>query len=68
MIEFLFDYETLRVIWWVLLGVLLIGFALTDGFDLGSGILLPFVARTDGQRPVTSILEGQHAAQATAAQ
>src|SRR5207249_5641970 len=45
----LLDYETLRVIWWVLLGVLLIGFALTDGFDLGSGILLPFVARTDGQ-------------------
>ena len=24
------------VIWWVLLGVLLIGFAVTDGFDLGS--------------------------------
>jgi cytochrome d ubiquinol oxidase subunit II len=44
------DYETLRVIWWVLLGVLLIGFALTDGFDLGCGILLPFVARSDGQR------------------
>ena len=46
------DYETLRVIWWVLLGVLLIGFALTDGFDLGSGILLPFVARSDGQRRI----------------
>ena len=44
------DYETLRVIWWVLLGVLLIGFAVMDGFDLGSGILLPFVARSDGQR------------------
>ena len=29
------DYETLRVIWWLLLGVLLIGFAVTDGFDLG---------------------------------
>ena len=43
----LFDYETLRLIWWVLLGVLLIGFALTDGFDLGVGALLPFVAKTD---------------------
>ena len=31
------DYETLRLIWWLLLGVLLIGFAVTDGFDLGVG-------------------------------
>lgn len=46
------DYETLRVIWWVLLGVLLIAFAVTDGFDLGSGILLPFVAQNDGERRV----------------
>ena len=47
MIEFLFDYGTLRVLWWALLGVLLIGFAATDGFDMGVGALLPFVARTD---------------------
>lgn len=46
------DYETLRVIWWVLLGVLLIGFAVMDGFDLGTGTLLPFVARTDIERRV----------------
>src|SRR5438876_9074142 len=52
MIEFLFDYETLRVIWWILLGVLLIGFAATDGFDMGVGALLPFVAKTDAQRRV----------------
>ncbi|WP_428981663.1 cytochrome d ubiquinol oxidase subunit II [Novosphingobium album (ex Liu et al. 2023)] len=45
-----FDYETLRIIWWLLLGVLLIGFALTDGFDLGTAALLPFVARTDEER------------------
>lgn len=44
------DYATLRMIWWGLLGVLLIGFALTDGFDLGVGALLPFVARTDEER------------------
>lgn len=44
------DYETLRLIWWVLLGVLLIGFALTDGFDLGVAALLPFVARNDVER------------------
>ncbi|MGB8841999.1 MAG: cytochrome d ubiquinol oxidase subunit II [Aliidongia sp.] len=46
------DYATLRVIWWLLLGVLLIGFAIMDGFDLGTGMLLPFVARTDGERRV----------------
>jgi cytochrome d ubiquinol oxidase subunit II len=46
----MFDYETLRLIWWVLLGTLLIGFALTDGFDLGVAALLPFVGRTDAER------------------
>jgi cytochrome d ubiquinol oxidase subunit II len=46
----MFDYELLRLIWWALLGVLLIGFALTDGFDLGTATLLPFVARTDAER------------------
>lgn len=48
----LIDLETLRVIWWGLLGVLLIGFALTDGFDMGVGALLPFVAKTDVERRV----------------
>ncbi|WP_136637519.1 cytochrome d ubiquinol oxidase subunit II [Pseudooceanicola onchidii] len=46
------DFDTLRLIWWVLLGVLLIGFALTDGFDMGVGALLPFVAKTDVERRV----------------
>ncbi len=45
-------YEHLRIIWWVLLGVLLIGFAIADGFDLGTAILLPFVGKTDGERRV----------------
>lgn len=44
------DYETMRVIWWALMGVLLIGFALTDGFDLGAAALLPFVGRNDEER------------------
>jgi cytochrome d ubiquinol oxidase subunit II len=46
------SFEVLRVIWWLLLGVLLIGFALTDGFDLGVGALLPFVGKTDKERRV----------------
>jgi cytochrome d ubiquinol oxidase subunit II len=48
----LFDYLTLKIIWWVFVGVLLIGFAVMDGFDLGVGTLLPFIARTDEQRRV----------------
>jgi cytochrome d ubiquinol oxidase subunit II len=46
------DYETLRLVWWALLGTLLVGFAIFDGFDLGIAILHPFVARTDAQRRV----------------
>jgi len=49
---FLFDYFTLKIIWWLFVCVLLIGFALLDGFDLGVGIMLPFVAKTDDQRRV----------------
>ncbi len=48
----LIDFDILRVIWWALLGVLLIGFALTDGFDMGVGALLPFVAKSDVERRV----------------
>lgn len=44
------DFATLRVIWWALVGVLLIGFALTDGYDMGVGALLPFVAKDDRER------------------
>ena len=46
------DYQTLRIIWWLLLGVLLIGFAIMDGFDLGTAALLPFVGKTDDERRV----------------
>ncbi len=46
------DYETLRLIWWALLGILLIGFAVMDGFDLGTAALLPFVAKTDTERRI----------------
>ncbi len=48
----LLAYDTLRLIWWLLIGVLLVGFAVTDGFDLGSGILLPLVGHTDLERRV----------------
>jgi cytochrome d ubiquinol oxidase subunit II len=46
------EFATLKVIWWLLLGVLLAGFAIMDGFDLGAAIMLPFVGRTDAERRV----------------
>jgi|TARA_Y100000589_G_scaffold332204_2_gene390213 cytochrome bd ubiquinol oxidase subunit II len=54
------DYETLKLIWWGLVGVLLIGFALTDGFDMGVGVLLPFLGRNDEQRRVIINTVGPH--------
>lgn len=47
-----FDYETLKLIWWLFIGVLLIGFAVTDGFDMGVAAWLPFLGKTDDERRV----------------
>jgi cytochrome d ubiquinol oxidase subunit II len=49
---YVFDYATLKVIWWVVVGILLVGFAILDGWDLGVGMLLPYVGRTDDERRV----------------
>lgn len=48
----MFDYEILRLIWWVLIGVLLVGFAITDGFDMGVGALVPVIGKNDNERRV----------------
>ena len=48
----LLSYDILRVIWWLLIGIVLVGFAVTDGFDMGACTLLPFVAKTDTERRV----------------
>jgi cytochrome d ubiquinol oxidase subunit II len=44
------DYPTLRFIWWLILGALLIGFAVMDGFDLGVGATFRFLGRNDEER------------------
>ncbi len=49
--EFL-SYEYLKFVWWLLIGVLWIGFALTEGFDMGVAMILPFVGKTDDERRV----------------
>lgn len=56
----LFDYETLKLIWWGLLSVLLIGFAIMDGHDLGVCSLLPFVGKTDEEKRVIINTVGPH--------
>lgn len=45
------EYTWLQATWFVLLGVLLAGYAVLDGFDLGVGILHP-LARTDRDRRI----------------
>lgn len=54
------DYETLKLIWWLLVGVLLVGFAIMDGHDMGVGTLLPFVGRSDVERRVVINTVGPH--------
>jgi cytochrome bd ubiquinol oxidase subunit II len=48
----IFDYATLKVIWWCFIGGIIIVFALTDGWDLGIGMLSPFLGKSDGERRI----------------
>ncbi|MCE0492820.1 cytochrome d ubiquinol oxidase subunit II [Vibrio salinus] len=48
----MFDYEVLRFIWWVLIGVLFIGFSIADGFDIGVCALVPVIGKSDTERRV----------------
>ena len=48
----MFDYVTLKLIWWLLVGVLLIGFAIMDGHDMGVGVLLQILGKDDTERRV----------------
>ncbi|MFC0169988.1 cytochrome d ubiquinol oxidase subunit II [Pseudoduganella danionis] len=54
------DYSTLKIIWWLLVGVLLVGFAIMDGHDMGVGTLLPYVGRSDVERRVVINTVGPH--------
>jgi cytochrome d ubiquinol oxidase subunit II len=54
------DYETLKLIWWLLVGALLLGFAIMDGHDMGVGTLLPFSAKTDVERRILINTVGPH--------
>ncbi|HCY64163.1 MAG TPA: cytochrome d ubiquinol oxidase subunit II [Oxalobacteraceae bacterium] len=54
------DYPTLKIIWWLLVGVLLVGFAIMDGHDMGVGTLLPFAGKDDIERRVIINTVGPH--------
>lgn len=56
----MFDYETLRFIWWLLIGVITVVFMISDGFDMGIGCLLPLVARNDDERRIVINSVGAH--------
>ena len=45
-------YELLRFVWWLLIGILLIGFAVTDGFDMGVGMLSRIIGKNDTERRI----------------
>ena len=47
-----FTYDELRFIWWLLIGVLMLGWAITDGFDVGVGMLLQIIGKNDEERRV----------------
>jgi cytochrome d ubiquinol oxidase subunit II len=42
----------LPLIWYVLIGVLFVGYAVLDGFDLGTGVLYPFLGKTEEDKAV----------------
>lgn len=44
------SHQTLQIIWYLLIYVLLAGYAILDGYDLGVGVLSPFIARNDKER------------------
>ncbi len=54
------DYESLKFVWWLLVGVLLVGFAIMDGMDMGVGSLLPFLGKNDPERRVIINTVGPH--------
>lgn len=45
-------HQALQILWFLLITVLLIGYFVLDGFDLGSGILYPFIAKNDKEKSI----------------
>ncbi len=50
----------LNILWFILIAVLYSGYFVLEGFDLGVGILHPFVAKTDTERRMVINTIGPH--------
>lgn len=46
----MFDYVTLKVIWWAIMCFVMIAFAITGGMDIGVNFLLPIIGKSDNER------------------
>ena len=46
----IFDYATLKLVWWAFVGIIIVTFALTDGWDMGIGMLSPLLGKSDEER------------------
>jgi cytochrome d ubiquinol oxidase subunit II len=53
-------YVFLKVLWWLLLGVLLMGLAIMVGMDMGVGALMRFVGKNDAERRTALNIVGPH--------
>jgi len=53
-------YLFLKVVWWLIVGVVLIGVGAMVGMDMGVGTLLRYVGRTDVERRVALNIVGPH--------
>ena len=43
----------LNIVWYVLFVVIIAGYLIMDGFDIGVGILHPFLAKNDQERRIS---------------
>lgn len=50
----------LNIIWFILIGILYTGYFILEGFDLGVGILHPFIAKNDNERRMVINTIGPH--------
>jgi cytochrome d ubiquinol oxidase subunit II len=46
------SWEALQIIWFILIGILLAGYSILDGFDLGIGTLLPFLGKKEDEKRI----------------
>lgn len=53
-------YLGLKVVWWLIVGVVLIGVGVMVGMDMGVGTLLRYLGRTDVERRVALNVVGPH--------